>query len=166
MTNEQYTREKLLEDVNALAVDYWVMARTWVNANDLKKDVIALLDRQATITERECLKAKNDELRECDEQRLEFRDQRDYLQAEVDRLEAAGNYDCATCDAKGALETERDDYKASMETLEANASLWREQADKLKAENKRLSDRVNGLLLELLIIAEKLGAENADNKKS
>lgn len=40
------------------------------------------------------------------------------------------------------------------------------QADKLKAENKRLSDRVNGLLLELLILAEKLGAENADNKKS
>ena len=48
------SREKLLEDANALAIDYWDRKRTWGEANDLKREVIALLDRQAAITEREC----------------------------------------------------------------------------------------------------------------
>ena len=48
------SREKLLEDANALAIDYWDRRRTWGDANALKKDVIALLDRQADIVRREC----------------------------------------------------------------------------------------------------------------
>ena len=49
------SREKLLEDANALAIDYWGRRRTWWDAKALKKDVIALLDRQAAITEVECI---------------------------------------------------------------------------------------------------------------
>ena len=47
------SREKLLEDANAVAIDYWDRKRTWGDANDLKRDVTALLDRQAAITAEE-----------------------------------------------------------------------------------------------------------------
>ena len=47
------SRAKLEEDANAVAIDYWQRERTWSDANDLKRDVIALLDRQAAITEEE-----------------------------------------------------------------------------------------------------------------
>jgi hypothetical protein len=53
-TGEQDSRDKLMEDANAIAIDYyWYRKRTWGDANDLKRDVIALLDRQAAITEEE-----------------------------------------------------------------------------------------------------------------
>jgi uncharacterized coiled-coil DUF342 family protein len=158
---EQDTREKLEADVvRRFPVLYEV--------------VMPFLDRQAAITEREQINKRiadqigsiwmRDDIRKLKAEREELQRNVDELQAKVDRLEAAENYDCTTCCAKNALEAELNDYKASMETVEANANLWREQADKLKAENKRLSDRVNGLLLEQLIIAEKLGAENVSNK--
>jgi len=172
MTNEQDTRKKLERDLIEFVKEVWQRGRRFeMNEKPDEWDsdkLMMFLDRQAAITERECLKAKSDELRECDEQRLEFRDQRDYLQAKVDELSGRLEDHIANGDRlfNALIDTtaERDDYKASMETLEANANLWREQADKLKAENKRLSDRVNGLLLELLIIAEKLGAENVSDK--
>lgn len=63
------SREKLLEDANTLAIDYWDRKRTWGEANDLKRDVIVLLDRQAAITEREC-REYEDELRKQHHRRL------------------------------------------------------------------------------------------------
>ena len=47
------SRAKLEEDANAVAIDYWQRERTWGDANDLKRDVTALLDRQAAITRAE-----------------------------------------------------------------------------------------------------------------
>ena len=47
------SREKLEADANAIAIDYWHRKRTWGDANDLKRDVTALLDRQAAITRAE-----------------------------------------------------------------------------------------------------------------
>ena len=52
-TENADSRAKLMEDANAIAIDYWHRKRTWGDANDLKRDVIALLDRQAAITEEE-----------------------------------------------------------------------------------------------------------------
>lgn len=54
-TENADSRAKLEEDANAVAIDYWDKKRTWGEANDLKREIIALLDRQAAITERECL---------------------------------------------------------------------------------------------------------------
>ena len=69
------SREKLLEDANAVAIDYWDRKRTWGEANDLKRDIIALLDRQASITEREILSHPD----ERDEQIAELQQQVDEL---------------------------------------------------------------------------------------
>ena len=69
------SRAKLMEDANAIAIDYWHRKRTWGDANDLKRDVIALLDRQASITEREILSHPD----ERDEQIAELQQQVDEL---------------------------------------------------------------------------------------
>ena len=76
------SREKLLEDANAVAIDYWDRKRTWGDANDLKRDVTALLDRQASITEREILSHPD----ERDEQIAELQQQADDLRDEWHRV--------------------------------------------------------------------------------
>ena len=52
-TGNADSRAKLEADANAIAIDYWHRKRTWGDANDLKRDVTALLDRQAAITAEE-----------------------------------------------------------------------------------------------------------------
>ena len=142
---EQDTREKLIEDIMR---DSEVTFSTLNGGapKTVKADystVLKWIDRQAAITEREQI-----------DKRIADQIGSVWMKYDIRKLQTE----------RDELKEQIKDYKASMETVEANANLWREQADKLKTENKRLSDRVNGLLLEQLIIAEKLGAENVSNK--
>ena len=67
------SREKLLEDANAVAIDYWDRKRTWGDANDLKRDVTALLDRQEAITANEVARERYDMERDLIAERDEWK---------------------------------------------------------------------------------------------
>ena len=111
------SREKLLEDANELAIDYWDRRRTWGDANGLKKDVIALLDRQASITEREVKlrelykfeKNHRDHVRSIEDVNQQLNGRIAELQEQVNGLTA--ERDNLASDLE-ACEREREEYRA------------------------------------------------------
>lgn len=81
------SREKLEEDANAVAIDYWHRERKWGDANDLKRDVIALLDRQAAITQHEITERWAEHLHPIERKCGDLRRKVDELTAERDKLQ-------------------------------------------------------------------------------
>lgn len=144
------SREKLLEDANALAIDYWDRKRTWGEANDLKRDVIELLDRQAAITERECR-------------------QRKYAEGDVYRkVYTKSHIDEMIHDAKIELELQRDRNAELQEALDqqrvatANANdLWGRTRDELVAV-KAEREAYRSLFGKSLDLADEIRALGAD----
>ena len=115
--SEQDTREQLEADLNDLCLD--CLGLGWNAANDLKKAIRKLLDRQAAITERElCARCTpyattKDYLDTIDKLTTE----RDILQAAIDAMENGQFY---------AM------YKAKCEECEQLKKVVRTQADSFK----------------------------------
>ena len=129
------SREKLLEDANAVAIDYWDRKRTWGDANDLKRDVTALLDRQAAITEREHPGLTVSE----DESLINWHGENYLLQSRV--LNAERERDEFSLKLKHEMELNRDNRNAL--DLERIADL-KQQADGLRGEWHRVcAERAN-----------------------
>ena len=134
-TGEQDSREKLLEDANAVAIDYWDKKRTWGEANDLKREIIALLDRQAAIIEREHPGLTVSE----DESLINWRGENYLLQSRA--LNAERERDEFSLKLKHEMELNRDNRNAL--DLERIADL-QQQADDLRGEWHRVcAERAN-----------------------
>lgn len=115
--SEQDTRERLEADLNSLCLD--CLGLGWNAANDLKKAIRKLLDRQAAITERElCARCTpyattKDYLDTIDKLTTE----RDNLQAAIDAMNNGQFYSM---------------YKAKCEECEQLKKVARTQAESFK----------------------------------
>lgn len=130
------SREKLLEDVNALAIDYWSKKRTWGEAGDLKREIIALLDRQEAIVERRMAKQWKEQASELVGHVNELTAERDEWKAKAEGYaEALEKLGCSVLangtvfELSGNLDTQS---RAEIEDADMSDSREKLEADVLK----------------------------------
>lgn len=127
------SREKLEADANAVAIDYWHRERTWDDANDLKRDVIALLDRQAAITQHEITERWAEHLHPIERKCGDLRRKVDELEANNDRLAKLLS---KSLEEYSILEAERDEAVEAYDAHMAAHDAWHEAEDITYTRNR------------------------------